>query len=107
MAIGSTTRGSAATSSRRNPLLIWKVARAWSGSVGGTRGKSFSVTSGSAAAQSSATNAVNTSTARHLGPGFIVENHELESLNHQTHCRQVQFRIPRSPIQGFSERGAN
>src|SRR5881394_3235965 len=29
-----------------------------------------------------------------------------ESLNHQTHCRQVKFRIQPFTIQGFSERGA-
>ena len=30
----------------------------------------------------------------------------LESLNHQTHCRKVQFWILVFTIQGFSERGA-
>src|ERR1044071_3800554 len=30
----------------------------------------------------------------------------LESLNHQTHCGRVRFRIPLFTIQGFSERGA-
>src|ERR1043166_1700701 len=30
----------------------------------------------------------------------------LESLNHQTHCRQVKFRIRVLTVQGFSERGA-
>ena len=36
------------------------------------------------------------------GGGFLT----LESLNHQSHCRQVKFRIPLFTIQGFSERGA-
>src|SRR3954467_4374561 len=60
-AIGSTTSGSAATSSILKPGLILKVESIFSGGVGGIRGRSAAATSGSAAGEGIVKNGI----ARH------------------------------------------